>query len=315
MSDYVGVILAAGSATRILPLSDHIPKPLLPVGNKPIVQYQIEALRNLGVEDVFMVVGHLKEKIMTFFGDGQKFDIKITYIEQGKPLGIAHALSQLHTFIDKPFITFLGDILLDMDKLPEIVRLHKKFKSTAVLAVKREDDYSALQKNFAVLTDSNNKVKRVIEKPKRDYGSRLKGCGIYLFEPVIFEAAARTPRTAQRNEYELTDAIQLLIDWGESVHYSDIIEWDVNITYPRDLLESNLKYVKESGNNNMIHKSAKGISNCKVTNSIIGENVIIEKPISIKDSLILPNVIMRDERNILRSIVSPEATIFVDELE
>ena len=109
-SKYYGVILAAGAGSRIHPLSFSYPKPLLPICNKPIIQYQIESMIDMGIREIFIVCGHLKEKLREHFQDGKGLDIKIRYVEQEKPLGIAHALAKVEGYIDSPFLLFLGDI-------------------------------------------------------------------------------------------------------------------------------------------------------------------------------------------------------------
>ena len=114
----------------------------------------------------------------------------------------------------------------------------------AVLAVKEENDPELVKRNFAVILNEDGTVKRVIEKPK-SVNSTLKGCGLYLFDLSIFDAIRRTPRTAMRDEYEITDSIQILINDGYRVGTASIIEEDVNLTYPRDLWECNLRQLKK----------------------------------------------------------------------
>ena len=106
----VGVILAAGKGSRIKPLNFEFPKPLLPVCNKPIIQYQIEEMKSLGINEVYIVVGHLGGKIKKYFGNGKKLGVNITYVKQKERLGIAHAVGQLEPYIKDPFLLFLGDI-------------------------------------------------------------------------------------------------------------------------------------------------------------------------------------------------------------
>src|SRR4030042_2551723 len=235
-NNFLGVILAAGIGERIKPLSLSIPKPLLPVCNKPIMQDQIEEMERIGIKDIIIVVGHLKNKIREYFKDGRKLGVKISYVEQRQMLGIAHACWQIERYIQKPFLLWLGDIFFIPKNINLMLKIYQEKEASCVLAVKKEQDYQLLKKNFAVLVDEKSIVSRVVEKP-RYFHSHLKGCGIYLFDLNIFDAIRRTPRTAMRDEYEITNSIQILIEDGLSVYPAEVIEWDMNITYATDLLE------------------------------------------------------------------------------
>ncbi len=225
-----GVILAAGKGSRIQPLNLYLPKPLLPVCNKPIIQYQLEDMRDIGVRDVLIVVGHLKEEIISYFGNGSDLGLNIRYVEQKETLGIAHAVAQLENDVDSPFILFLGDIFMVPKNLRSMERLFWERRAGAVLAVKREDNPEYVRRNFAVILHSSGTVTRVIEKP-RYITSNLKGCGVYIFDQAIFDAIRRTPRTAQRDEYEITNSLQILIDDGYPVYTAEVIDWDMNMTF------------------------------------------------------------------------------------
>src|SRR5579884_43697 len=239
-----GVILAAGRGSRISPLSLRYPKPLLPVCNKPVMQYQIEAMRTAGISEVVIVIGHLGGEIMSYFGDGGVLGVKIRYVEDLDPQGIAASLAKAEPSVGSPFVLFLGDIFVGLDDLaPAMARLVDR-GALGGIVVKREDTPEPVKRNFAVLTTPDGRVWRVIEKPK-DPPSLLKGCGVYLFTPAIFDAIRRTPRSALRGEYELTDAIQQLIEGGGAVYSEELARWDVNLTYPGDLLDCNLRMLRE----------------------------------------------------------------------
>jgi len=239
----IGVIMAAGKGTRMDPFSYNTPKSLLPILNIPLIVHHINALKAIGIDEIVIVVGHLSFEIARRIGDGSSFGITINYVEQKENLGIAHAVGQLEPIIHSKFLLILGDIFFITKDFTRMVEIMKENASSAVLAVVNEQDPEAVKRNFAVLLGNNGKVKRVIEKP-RYVASRLKGCGIYLFDQHIFDAIRRTPRTAMRNEYELTDAIQILIEDGFSVDIAEIIEADINLTYSHDLLRCNLEQLK-----------------------------------------------------------------------
>lgn len=304
----LGVILAAGKGSRIQPLNLYLPKPLLPVCNKPIIQYQLEDMRRIGVENVIIVVGHLKEEIISYFGDGSSLGLSIRYVEQHKTLGIAHAVAQLENVVDSPFILFLGDIFLVSKNLQAMERMFWERRAGAVLAVKREDNPEYIRRNFAVILHASGTVTRVIEKP-RYLINNLKGCGVYIFDLAIFDAIRRTPRTAQRDEYEITNSIQILIDDGYPVFPAEVIEWDMNITFACDLLDCNRSQLKRLGKPCLVGQGADIHSGALIQGSVLGDGVTVEKPIVIRDSLVLSGVHIDAEQDIERMLVSSDVTV------
>jgi len=307
-SDITGVVLSAGLGSRIKPLSFETPKPLLPVCNKPIMQYQLEAMASAGIRDFIIVVGYLKEKIMDYFGDGSAWGLRIKYIEQEKPLGIAHAVGQLERHVSGPFLLYLGDIFTIHRDLGEVMDTFHNKKGSVVLVVKREDNPEYIKRNFAIQLGRGGLVKRVIEKPRYAINN-LKGCGIYLFDLPIFDAIRRTPRTALRDEYEITNSIQILSEDGFKVHTSEIVEWDMNVTVPEDLLECNMKALKHLYMKNVIGENVTLPAGTEVVNSVIGNDVLVSAPIRISDSVILPGARIGAGGDIRRSIVSSCAAI------
>lgn len=306
--DITGVVLSAGLGSRIKPLSFETPKPLLPVCNKPIMHYQLEAMASAGIRDFIIVVGYLKEKIMDYFGDGSSWGFRIRYVEQEKALGIAHAIGQLERHLDGPFLLFLGDIFTIHRDLTEVIDTFHKKKASVVLVVKKEENPEFIKRNFAIQLGRNGLVKKVIEKPRYTINN-LKGCGIYLFDMPIFDAIRRTPRTALRDEYEITNSIQILIEDGLKVYTSEIVEWDMNVTVPEDLLECNLKALGHLYMRNVIGANVTLPHGTEVVNSVIGDNVRIASPIKISDSLILPGARIDSAGDIRRSIVASGASI------
>lgn len=307
----VGVILAAGEGRRIKPLNLEYPKPLLPVCNKPIMEHQILDMKKLGLEEVFVVIGHLGMKIKRYFGSGKKWGIKINYIRQKERLGIAHAVGQLEPHIQYPFLLCLGDIFYVSPNLQKMVTLFQKNRAGAVLAVKRERNRNLIKRNFALILGRNKLVKRVIEKP-RYVTNDLKGCGIYLFDLPIFDAIRNTPRTAMRDEYEITTAIQLLIDYGYKVYPAEVVTWDMNMTFAQDLLKCNLEQLRQLKKKRIVDPSAKISKQVKIINSVVGANALIKKNVKIINSVIFPEVKISSNKEIVDSIVSPNLTIKSD---
>jgi dTDP-glucose pyrophosphorylase len=245
-SDVVGVILAAGKGTRIRPFSHTFPKPLLPVLDKPLMVWQIESMRAMGVKDITIVIGHLGHEIVTSLGDGSKLGVRLSYVEQESMLGIAHAVAQLERHVDRPFLLFLGDIFFETTNLHSMLDMFRRDGVSGVLAVKPEPDPEALRRNFTVAVGEDGFVSRVVEKPRHP-STNLKGCGLYLFDTTVFDAIRRTPRTALRDEYELTDAIQIFIENGYKLLPAPVVERDLNLSLPADLLDLNLHVMTSRG--------------------------------------------------------------------
>lgn len=304
-----GVILAAGRGTRIRPLSLHYPKPLLPVCNKPIIQYQLEQLKRIGVDEVFIVVGHLKETVLKALGDGEALGMTLHYVDQGETLGIAHAVYKLEDQIQTPFMLFLGDILIHAPRLEQMVEMFWNRRAGGVLAVKREPDPEMIRRNFAVILHASGLVTRVIEKP-RFANTNLKGCGIYLFDLPIFDAIRRTPRTAQRDEYEITNSIQILIDDGYPVYPAEVVEWDMNVTVAADVLEVNRVWRETLGVDQVIGRNVALHPEARLgRGAIVGDNVHIETPITVRDSVIFADSVVRSEWDLDHYVITPEDII------
>jgi NDP-sugar pyrophosphorylase family protein len=305
---FYGVILAAGEGARLRPLSFNQPKPMLPICNKSIIQHQIEYMLSIGIRRFLIVVGHLGRHIMEAFGNGSQYGAHIRYVIQEKPLGIAHAVYQLEDEVDGPFLLFLGDIFLVPKQLDEMFQIFRQRNATAVLAVKREEQLEYIKRNFAVSVSDSGRVNKVVEKP-RYVKDNLKGCGIYLFDQPIFDAIRRTPRTAMRDEYEITTSIQILIDDGLPVYPAEVVAWDMNVTIPADLLECNLRLLDHMNLANLIGESVDIPSGAHISRTIIGDNVRIKNPINISRSLITSGSIVDSSRDLDGVIISASEII------
>ena len=300
-----GVILSAGKGSRIDPFNTSYPKPLLPIANKPIMGHHIDVFRSLGITDVKIVVGHLMNSIVNHFGRGADFGVDIEYVEQKATLGIAHAVGQVADRVDGPFLLVLGDIFYAPVKIESMLKQFEAQGGGAVLAVMREPDEERLKKNFSVDLGEDGLVKRVTEKPSV-ISNNLKGCGIYMFGQEIFDAIRKTPRTAMRDEYEISSSIQILIDDGHPVSVAEVVAWDHNITFPSDLLLGNLEYLKQQKLTEVIAESACIHADSVISESVIGENVRITAPATIRRSVVLPGVHINKAVEITDMIVSPD---------
>lgn len=230
-----GIILHGGYGTRLRPLTHTGPKQLIPVANKPISQYVLEDLRESGITDIAIVLGDVgPEKVKNHYGNGAKFNVKITYLYQGEPKGIAQAVSVCENFVgNNPFVVYLGDNLLKGG----IKKFTKEFagsKSSGMILlckVKNPQRFGVAQ------FDKDGKLIRLIEKPK-DPPTNYALTGIYFFRPTVFEMIRRL-KPSWRGELEITEAIQLLLDSGYDVNHRFVKGWWKDTGAPEDILESN----------------------------------------------------------------------------
>lgn len=303
-----GAILAAGHGTRMQPFSERYPKPLLPVCNKPLIVHHVEFMRSIGIRKIVVLIGHKGYEIAKVLGDGTKWDAEIRYVEQRTMLGIGHAVGLLEPEIQDPFLLFLGDIYFTPRNFPSVVEIFESRNAGGVLVTKEESDVQAIRKNFAILQNADGQVVRVIEKP-RHAPNNLKGVGIYLFDPAIFDAIRRTPRTALRDEYELTDAIQVMIDDGYRVYPCSAIRADINLTTPADLLRANLMHAQEIDPASAMGSGIRAHPDARISNSVVGPGAEIEAPIEIQNSLVFAGTRVESRAPLDRAIVTPHGLV------
>lgn len=198
------VILAGGRGTRLKPYTTVFPKPLMPVGNRPILEIVIRQLKSYGFDDIIMAVGHLAELIMAFFEDGSKFGVKIKYSKEEEPLGTVGPLALIKKDLTDTFLMMNGDVLTTID-YPDLVRYHKERRALATIALKKRD----VNIDFGVVeVDSNSSIKNYTEKPTINY---LVSMGICVFEPKVLEYIVP-------NQYlDFPDLIKKLVLNGEPV--------------------------------------------------------------------------------------------------
>jgi len=228
-----GLILSGGYGTRLRPLTHSQQKQLIPIANKPILFYAIEDVIEAGVREIGIIVGPNKEKVIkTVKSVG--WNAEISFICQEKPMGIAHAVKISKDFIkDESFITYLGDNILKGG----IVEYEKSFEesganaSILLSAVKNPQAFGVAE------VDDKGKVKRLVEKPKKP-PSNLALVGIYFFNVAIFKAIDHL-KPSWRNQLEITEAIQWLIEKGHKVSSTVVKGWWKDTGKPEDILEAN----------------------------------------------------------------------------
>jgi len=176
------LILAGGKGTRMRPLTYEIPKPMIPLKGKPLVQHIIELCRKYDVRDITLSIGYLGDKVKQHFGDGSNLGVRISYVEEKEELGTAGPLNLAKNQIDGPFLMFNGDVLCTLD-LPDFERFHEEKKGLATIALTQVEDTSS----FGVVRMKGDKILEFIEKPSAGEESKLINAGVYILEPEIFE--------------------------------------------------------------------------------------------------------------------------------
>jgi len=215
------VILAAGEGQRLRPFTVTKPKTMLSIGDKPILQYVIEALAQNGIRDIIIVVGYRREQIFNYIGDGEQLGVGIKYITQEKQLGTAHALMQAREVVQDEFLVFPGDNLIDAGTISGFISA----KPTAMLLKNVEDTT-----RYGVVITEDDKVKGVIEKPK-EAESEIINTGIYSFTREIFNFID--------SELNIPDVINNMVDQEYSVSAQETKGTWLDVVYPWDILKLN----------------------------------------------------------------------------
>ncbi|MDJ0727435.1 MAG: glucose-1-phosphate thymidylyltransferase [Prochloraceae cyanobacterium] len=287
------LILSGGKGTRLRPLTYTGAKQLIPVANKPILWYGIEAIVSAGITEIGIIISpETGKEIQLKTGNGDRFGAKITYILQSEPLGLAHAVKTAADFLgDAPFIMYLGDNLIE-DSLDSFLVDFKKEDLDALILLKSVRNPTA----FGVAkVNERGQVLELIEKPK-DPPSNLALVGIYFFSPEIHQAIA-TIKPSARGELEITDAIQALIDQQKPVAARQLTHWWLDTGKKDDLLEANriiLDTRLESEISTEIDPNSQIIGrvqigkNSKIINSTIRGPVIIGQDCHIENCFIGP---------------------------
>src|SRR5919204_3874251 len=214
-----GLVLAGGRGTRLRPITFTSAKQLVPVANKPILFYGLEALAASGIREIGIVVGDTHQEIRDAVGDGSRWGVTVTYIPQAAPLGLAHAVLTAEEYLrGRPFVMYLGDNLIREPLVPLVLRFRSERPHAQILLAKVPNP-----QEFGVAELEGDRVVRLVEKPKVP-PSDLALVGIYMFDDHIFDAA-RAIRPSWRGELEITDAIQHLIDQGLTVRPHVIEGW------------------------------------------------------------------------------------------
>jgi glucose-1-phosphate thymidylyltransferase len=234
MESLKGLILSGGAGTRLRPITHTSAKQLVPVANKPVLFYGIEALVAAGITEIGIIIApETGDEIRAAVGDGSSFGAAITYVPQEQPLGLAHAMLTAEPFLGAdPFVMYLGDNLL-RDGINDLVETFRASEPDALILLTSVPD----PENYGVAEREGEAVVRLVEKPANP-PTNLALVGVYMFGPAILEAA-RAIKPSGRGELEITDAIQRLIDDGHRVESRTVTGWWKDTGQLADMLEAN----------------------------------------------------------------------------
>lgn len=313
------LLLCAGKGTRLRPFTFSTPKHLLPIVGKPLLEHAIDGLKAAGITDLVLIIGYLENIFKNHFGDGSDFGVNIEYVYQSNPQGTAQAVGLAEDLMGSdPYLMQYGDVLISSDVYKSLLNKFEEEKPDSIISVFKVDDPS----KYGVIAKENEKVKKIVEKPEPENApSNLANAGVYILSSNIFDAIRRT-ELSKRNEYELTDSIQILIDDNFNVIDYEINSFWKDIGVPWDLLEANELLLQNwplenNGiiENNVNIKGKVGIGegttiksgvyiegpvligrNCTIgpncylrPNTVLGDNVKIGHACEIKASLIMDN--------------------------
>jgi glucose-1-phosphate thymidylyltransferase len=328
-----GIILHGGHGTRLRPLTHTGPKQLLPIANKPMSEYCVNAIRDCGISDIAIIIGGIgSNKVKEYYGDGSKFNVKISYIEQDEPKGIAHAINLCKNFVgNEKFLVFLGDNIIQKS----ISNISKKFESSNDDALVLLCEVSNPER-FGIADVKDNRIIKIIEKPKNP-PTNLAVTGIYFLTTKIFDIFSRL-KPSWRNELEITDALQMMLEENNTVNFEMITDYWKDTGTPDDIIHANGEVLKneftdEKGSGSMeiiygegstIDKKNVNINgpvllgkNCRISSGSIGPNVSVgdnSKLINcnIQNSIIMENCTIDSNMKIRNSIIASNSSITTD---
>ena len=263
-----GIILHGGHGTRLRPLTHTGPKQLLPIANKPMSQYCIESMKEGGIVEIAIIIGGIgAQKVQDFYGDGRKFGVNITYVDQDLPRGISHAISLCEDFIgNEKFLVFLGDNIIQKSIKDFSINFQKSNAAASILLCEVDNP-----SRFGIADIQNGKIKKIMEKPENP-PTNLAVTGIYFLTPIIFDIIKRL-KPSQRNELEITDALDMLLNENHIITYNMITDYWKDTGTPEDIIHANGIILENLST--YFHGKDDGTNSIK-GNIMIGENTIIK---------------------------------------
>lgn len=230
--DMKAVIPCAGSGVRLKGFTTNLPKSLILLKDEPLLYHILEKVSSMNITEIIIIVNYMKDKIINKFGN--KFNnIPITYVIQKELHGLAHAIGLVRKLIKDYFIVMLGDEVYLNTNHEEIPSFLEKNLPDAICGIMKEENNEKISKNYSVRLE-NNLIKEIVEKPVKPFNQYI-GVGTWVFNKTIFEYIDKTPPSKIRNEIELADVIQKMIDNGAKVMPYLLKGQYININSPQDL--------------------------------------------------------------------------------
>ena len=295
MRQLKGLILSGGKGTRLRPITHTSAKQLVPVANEPVLFYGIRAIRDAGITDIGIVVGETANEIKAAVGDGSSCGVRVTYIQQSAPLGLAHAVRESRDFLgDTPFVMYLGDNLI-LRGISDLVGEFRNSDANAQIMLAAVPNPSSF--GVACL-DANGRILLLEEKPAEPK-SNLALVGVYMFDRAIWEAVAAI-KPSKRGELEITDAIQWLVDAKRDVRSHLVTGWWKDTGKLEDMLEAN-RMVLDSFEMNI---------NGEVQNSTVEFKVVVQEGARIVNSTVRGPAIIGRGTTIENSYIGPFTSIY-----
>jgi len=277
------IVLAAGEGVRCTPLTNTRSKVMLPVANRPILEYVISALVDNGIEDLVLVVGYEKEKVMNYFGDGNDFGARITYVDQTSQLGTAHAIGLAIPALgdgNGSFLVLNGDNIIEKETISKLIANHAG--DATVLTTPREKVCG-----YGVVMSAAGKVKGIFEKPKRQI-SHMINTGIYIFNRDIVAEIENT-EISGRGEYEITHTLQNMVKGNRDVRVTVTKNLWMDSVYAWGLLDTNARLLADCESNisdtSVVDESVTLIGNVEIgDNTVIRPGSYIVGPVKVGDN-------------------------------
>ncbi len=296
------VILAAGPGKRLAPITSTRPKHLIPIAGKPILQYTIESLKNIGITDILLIVGYKKEQIRSYFKNGKDLGVHISYMEQKEFLGTAHATKLAKNFVaNDTFLLLNGDVIMDFHVYKKVIE-HAKNETNIIVGKRVENP----QKYGVIVCDKDGYMKKIVEKPSDNSFGNLINAGVYQFTSKIFNAIEETKLSA-RKEYELTDSLDIFLKKSNKIWALDVSDYYWNdIGRPWDILDAN-KFFLEKMQNNILGIVEDGVTikgNVYIgKGTVIKAGTYIEGPVHIGENCTIgPNSYIRPFTSLMNEV-------------
>lgn len=331
------IMMAGGKGTRLRPLTLVRPKPMIPLVNKPIIEYTIDMLKKSGFNDIIMTLNYMSTDIKKYFKDGSEFDVDIRYSVEKWPLGTGGSVKKAEKYIDDTFMVVSGDVLTDVD-FKDIIRFHKEKGAIATMVLTEVEDPTHF--GIAVM-DKDNKITEYLEKPApEDAFSNVANTGIYIFEPEIFDFFEGKDKEVDFSKDIFPEVIKQdagIYGYVFNGYWNDIGRPETYLEATYDILDQKMEQnfyktkMEESigkigniwvGENVFIDKKARiegpvVIGNnctieegCKISRgSVIGDNVSIGKDVNIDGAVLFPNSIIEDNSFLTGCIIDTKCLI------